>query len=698
MVCPCFSQNCDLSNDQQIIVSQASEAIRAANNNPSYETYIDLVTKCKKALDEISNCPDIYYFYENVIDTYHILAIGTDENGERSENELYFYEEAINYCNRYLQVLPDSPKKDSYTQFLEKIKTEYSIREQAVAKEKNIESDNEAWDSVLKFPNKKYYQEYVDAHPYGIHAGEANEAIAKIDAEEEFRDKIQYPNDISVWEMYLNKYPKINEYHFSDDIQVKLDSIKEEVLYENIKTQNQNQDEESYIRLFPNGKYINDVKDRLCSYYFQKTKSLYESDKNEAEKYYQLLSNLNCSQKREANNYINYIERENKLKLWNEGYKDKNYYSYISDASSLSGYNNFSQGISFFTLHNQKWGFYFSYKASNPFYSVKKSLDNFPNDKYTLVEKPQKSVSSVSLSLGTTKKIFRPVFGYLGLGLGTNSILTNYSVTNLSDNTTNLAKISNDSVSWYLSPEVGIIVDLWGVSLLAGLRYSIPLNNINEYNYNGLSYTFGIGFGINSSKDVYKKNWRYFAYNFDLGYPNINFSFNDEECISNKGLIGISFGSLNTSGVGFYTSYRSNVFLYNNKDNSTDYISNENLIDGNLKRNSKAFLTLGITKKIQYPFWFYVGGGVSYYSESNKFTISPNETATGDNEGNLLSNETTAWIKDPNSVKWGFNPEIGIAINLWGLILRGGINQPIPFNGSLSPQFSFSIGGAWERN
>jgi len=73
LVIPCYSQNCQLSSEQQNLVSQAKAAIREATNKPSYDTYIDLVTKCSKALDEIPYCPDIYNFYREVIDTYSNL-------------------------------------------------------------------------------------------------------------------------------------------------------------------------------------------------------------------------------------------------------------------------------------------------------------------------------------------------------------------------------------------------------------------------------------------------------------------------------------------------------------------------------------------------------------------------------------------------------------------------------------------------
>jgi len=193
-------------------------------------------------------------------------------------------------------------------------------------------------------------------------------------------------------------------------------------------------------------------------------------------------------------------------------------------------------------------------------------------------------------------------------------------------------------------------------------------------------------------KEESNTGW-YLAYNFDLGSPDVNFSFSEEDCFSNKSLIGLSWGSLRNRGVGFYMSYRSNIFLYSEKKDMETILKDKSyqgygIWDNNLSRSSKAFLTCGITKNIIYPYcFFYLGAGASYSSVSKQL---------------LLSTETTEWAKIPDSVVWGLNPELGITFNLGGFLLRAGINQPLPFeDGRLkevkefSPQFSFSIGGAW---
>ena len=168
-------------------------------------------------------------------------------------------------------------------------------------------------------------------------------------------------------------------------------------------------------------------------------------------------------------------------------------------------------------------------------------------------------------------------------------------------------------------------------------------------------------------------------------------------------MFGFSWGSLNSDGVGFYMSHRSNLFFYGVKDNIEDHKENDIYLsyvtDNNLNRSSKAFITFGITRKIQYPVWFYSGLGFSYYSESKQLTLQPHYD---NNTKKYVSEVTTVWAKDPNAVAWGLNPEVGIMFNLWGFTLSAGINQPLPFKTGLkpdkfSPQFSFTIGGAWER-
>ena len=727
-----YAQNCILSDQQQNLINRAKESISYANANPSFNSDVDLINNCSKVLEFAHYCPDVHYFYDEIIKTY--INLSKDKS---NPSELYFYEQAINYCNRYLYVLTNDIQKDAYSRLLKDLNENYRNREILKQNERVRINDDETFEFAKKFHSIESYRAYLDAFPNGLYTPEAKRILSELVTlkynreENQYYEYVAHENKKDYYIDYLVRFPygphanevrnKIKAFEGNDirdkDNSIKDNSINESQLYGKIKghIHDTKVDCELYTRKFPKGEKIYEVKDIL--YNMEKGNALAKSNKKEAKSNNVLDPNLIIPDKTQTGILVNEVDKCNDLEKKEKGFSDKNYYSYIFESPLVSDKDNnsyqdncLSQGISFHTLRNKGWGYYFSYKATNAFYSKTKDIDYLSRDEQKTPSK--KILAAASVSFGGTKKIYRPLFSYIGLGLGTGSLIREYTKTN-GDKTVEYVYVSEkDSRSWYLSPELGLIIDLkdflagqkssnsWGISILAGLKYPIQLDKVEHYDYSNLVYTLGLGIGINNNKNIYRKDWSFFAYNFDLG-SNTNLSLSEEDYISDKSLIGLSFGSLNNNKAGYYIAFRSNAFLYDEKKELNNYLKNgtldENILDNKLSRESKAFLTMGITKKILYPVWIYTGAGISYYSASKQLTLLPDYSGKGrDVPGDK---NTIIWAKDANAVSWGINPEVGVALNLGGLLLRGGVNRPIPLNKDDNSNsnlcFSFSIGYAW---
>jgi HEPN domain-containing protein len=384
-------EDCSLSTEQEELVGHARKAISTASERPNYENHTLLVNKVSKALEAVPDCPELNDFYKVLISTYyHSLA------KERGPNELFFYQQAMLFSEKYLQVLTDDPlQTDTYTRFLKDIKEEYAIRERVVANAEKRKFDDEMFEHANKNPTIENYRKYLDAFPEGAHVKEAKEiterllkvkkekddndyfeqavqantkdsyqtylirypkglnadkakkAIATLE-EEEAWNKIKNAGDIALFKDYMASYPngiyfdtakqKIAslyaqsgiedmaagsyesalknfksslQYQPSKEVEGKISEAEEELLYAKIKKDEKIEDGETYLKKYSKGKYIDDVKDKLCLHYFQKGNALYKEDRDAARTYYAKVSGLGCSQKENADSLIKKIDRKN---------------------------------------------------------------------------------------------------------------------------------------------------------------------------------------------------------------------------------------------------------------------------------------------------------------------------------------------------------------------------------------------------
>ncbi|MCE7053440.1 hypothetical protein LZF95_02040 [Algoriphagus sp. AGSA1] len=168
--------------------------------------------------------------------------------------------------------------------------------------------------------------------------------------------------------------------------------------------------------------------------------------------------------------------------------------------------------------------------------------------------------------------------------------------------------------------------------------------------------------------------------------PDLNYLAFVHDTVTN---IGISFGGLKNRKLGFYMTYRldTDVLL-----SSADYTMNEDgsfsgpmeyrdvRAEGNI-RSGAMDVIFGMTKKISYPVWVYLGGGISYIREWQKMTMY-------DTDGVLYQ---TDWVSLTDREVIKPMVEVGLIVNAKRVHFRGGV-KTIDFENLEDFALSFGIG------
>ena len=150
--------------------------------------------------------------------------------------------------------------------------------------------------------------------------------------------------------------------------------------------------------------------------------------------------------------------------------------------------------------------------------------------------------------------------------------------------------------------------------------------------------------------------------------PDLNYLAFVYDTVTN---VGISFGGVKNRKLGLYMTFRmdTDVLL-----SSADYTMNEDgsfsgpmdygdvRPEGNIRSGSMDVI-FGMTKKISYPVWIYLGGGISYIREWQKMSMY-------DTDGVLYQ---TDWVSLTDSEAIKPMAEAGLIVNVKRIHLRGGI-------------------------
>jgi outer membrane protein assembly factor BamD (BamD/ComL family) len=138
--------------------------------------------------------------------------------------------------------------------------------------------------------------------------------------------------------------------------------------------------------------------------------------------------------------------------------------------------------------------------------------------------------------------------------------------------------------------------------------------------------------------------------------------------------IGLSIGSLYKSGSGYYLNLKINQQLFTSHlweiDNLGMSDSPWDIIPTGESRQANISLSGGVTFRIVYPLWAYLGVGLGYYPQ---FDEVDEYTSSGDFY-------ETVWMKNTDESSIGFSPEGGLNLKLgnvlvlkYGLLFRKGV-------------------------
>jgi opacity protein-like surface antigen len=625
---------------------------------------------------------------------------------DQQERELWNYAERNNSIDSYQHYI-NNTRKNWYVSTARK-------RIEEIKRKEEVEN---AWNITSRRHTIEGYRNFLSNYEIdGLHIKEAYDYICYLESDERWKE-IGNSTQITDFENYLVDFSECGKY--KSEAYLKLynlykhqgDSLFKQELYVDARTAYQSalryystseindliktcQSEidystllmgdidvlESYLKIYQDSRHRNIIEQKLCSLYYirgentynEKTTTGNEKQENRKTAKADLINSLNygCGQTDKTQKFISKIDRQIKLYDWNNGHKNRLYYSYIFDQSPVDGSKDMN-GIIAYKLTNKGIGYYISLRANNAFFSSKQDSLNYNDEKYNIQYDAKEKISSVLVSAGITKKIFRPVFLYTGLGVGTNMSSEKYQITNFETHEVNSDWLYNKkNRSWFISPEIGLMIDVFGFSVFGGVKYSIALTNRDQYDYDGLSFSLGAGFSLNDLS--FPRSEYYFAYNFDIPSPGyLDFA-------RNSSLFGFSFGKVSN---GFYFSFRANKLIFESNpqykrfeyDEENGRSSSEKLYNQLEKGN--LFATLGYSVRVLYPVSIYFGGGVAFQKEL----------------------ETDIESKNYGSVveKWNFNPEIGINYSISHVLLRGGINIPNFKTKNNNTYYSLGIGYIW---
>jgi hypothetical protein len=352
-----FSQNCNLSNEQQAAFQSAQVSISEVKIGNDYKSsgltdfsYKNLIDKCVEALNVAAYCSqdDIYLFYTEILHAYNTLAyMGADA-------ELYYCEQFIYYSNRAINAVTDPDRKEIFRRALRKFREPITRDSASQRTEKRQRDDDNYWQAsainifgryaeyVYSFPNglhvsevdnrlftiakesadtehylltylkilpngnhvtearkildkpeddaaflqaqnagtKDAYNEYLSKFPSGYHVEEINNALAQLCVNE--GDSYFAANNC---QSALERYTIANQYSYSYAVNSKIREaqacVEEFQLYEKIKTYRTTGDCNSYLNIFPQGKYTADVLSILQSINEEEERQFYEKTQNE---------------------------------------------------------------------------------------------------------------------------------------------------------------------------------------------------------------------------------------------------------------------------------------------------------------------------------------------------------------------------------------------------------------------------------
>lgn len=239
-----------------------------------------------------------------------------------------------------------------------------------------------------------------------------------------------------------------------------------------------------YLREYPTGPEITDIKDVLCSTYYKQAdnavsiKTSYSQ--GQAAKFYEKVTEYCPDRYSLAAN----IAKAKKMQV-RYGRPDRTYLAYVYDSKAV-------YGVSYGGLKNQKVGVYLTARINETYldekgYFTVNNAGQTDGTSYSDVRYANVSRTDYGeILLGLTKKISYPLWLYAGMGVSNKRVV--WEMNTYRSNGTFLESnwaINTDQSKNSIASELGAILDIDGFHLRAGIKAT----DFSEFNYS-------VGFGF----------------------------------------------------------------------------------------------------------------------------------------------------------------------------------------------------------
>lgn len=218
-------------------------------------------------------------------------------------------------------------------------------------------------------------------------------------------------NDTEEWySYYIKNYPSGT---YINDVKKKYEVRKEENAYQRAKSSNQMDDYESYVNKYPSGKYANETKTLVENSYFSFGQNSYNSKSyDEAKKQLEYYINRYPSGRYISDARDLKAKTDRKIKAANR--PDKFILSYAFDRNAYIG-------LTLGTYNQKKAGMYFAARlnsdvmTSTTYFKTNNLYDTEGASYYPTFQTRNGKVDGI---LGITYGVVNPIWLYTGLGLG----------------------------------------------------------------------------------------------------------------------------------------------------------------------------------------------------------------------------------------------------------------------------------------
>ncbi len=326
--------------------------------------------------------------------------------------------------------------------------------------------DDKTYENALNKNTPQALANYLQGFPTGRHSGEAT--ITLNGWEQAAYEQVKRTDTDSAYYYYLQSFPSGGHYSEIRDL---LETGKEARYFKEVKRSTKPEKYREYLNKYPEGKYAEEARDYLKNTWIQLADQAFDLENfSQAKRYYNdYLADFPLGDERDyAVQQLNRIDKKLKTNAKRNGRLNRFFVAYHFDTAAYLG-------ISMGALSQRRPAFYFAARTNaDIFKTYRYEFDNtgandltrnYDESDFTGRTVQQRAIAT----LGFTQKIVRPVWIFGGGGAQYTQTL--FEVEEREDGRVfgkeYAINTDADFLTWVV--EGGVIVDLWGLHLRAGL-------------------------------------------------------------------------------------------------------------------------------------------------------------------------------------------------------------------------------------